>query len=439
MPTPTVPSTATEARPTRPRFLVDLWEHHLDELGFLFGLWRAALTDPDHTIESVGEMEERVRGHLQGVQVPGADALPLLIEALEGDDDDLLFPAAYALLHAGDEELAAKVVAAFERAEDDALEALGLALAYGPLTAALGRRIRDLLGGEDRSRAIAAAEALAQHGALKLSGEQLRFFLEDEDADVRARAWRVAGLVGASVPARAYSGALRDEEPAVSDAALEAGAWCGETGVLAALRDLAAEPSPERLRSLRLLAVLGAPTDLPLLESVITVEDLGPERFRLASAWGHPRIVDWLVEQLAHEDAATAAAAGAAFRKVTGVDVESDTTATLPPEEDGEPNVDGEPAEDGDEPDDIEAEFLEEVMLPDVDRARAEWARLRPGMAGANRVCAGVDAERPMDPAVLSQLDMESRRDLYLRSRFAGSWQGTAAQLEVFPQAATPR
>ena len=36
-------------------------EEHLEELGFLWGQWRAALTDADYTLPRVGELEERVR------------------------------------------------------------------------------------------------------------------------------------------------------------------------------------------------------------------------------------------------------------------------------------------------------------------------------------------------------------------------------------------
>ena len=417
----TAPAPAEPAPARPPGFLVPLWEHHLDELGFQFGQWRAALGDPDHTIESVGELEERIRAHLAGVRVPGEQATPLLVEAMEGDDPDLAFAAAYALASGGDEAMAGRVVDAFESAEAERVQPLALALAYARLPTALLARVREQLGEGAADRAVAAAEVLAFHRALELTGAQLRYFLEHEDAAVRTRAWRLAGLVGATVPAKAYAAALKDEDPAVGHAALEAGAWCGEGGVLPALRQIAEEPTPERLSALRLLAALGAPGDLPIMERIAASAALGPERFRVLAAYGHPRLVEPLIAALGDEDPKTAAAAGMAFERLTGVDVASNETATERPPE-------------GAEPDEFEAEFLEEVAVPDPELARQAWRRLEPSLRGAQRLCRGVDLAGRIDAAALETLDMESRRDQYLRARLAGSWKGTAVQLEVFPQ-----
>lgn len=404
-----------------PGFLAALWEHHLDELGFLFGQWRGALADSDHTIGSVGELEERIRAHLEGVRVPGEQAIQLLVEALEGDDPDLAFAAAYALASGGDEAAAERVVGAFETAEPEAIQPLALALAYSPLPQPLLGRIRKQLGGAVTDRALAAAEVLAFHRALELSGAELRYFLEHEDPALRVRAWRLAGLVGAAVPAKAYAAALKDEDPAVGYAALEAGAWCGEAGVLPALRQIAEEPTPERLPALRLLAALGAPGDVPIMERIAGSAALGPERFRVLAAYGHPRLVEPLIAALGDENPKTAAAAGMAFERLTGIDVASNETATERPPE-------------GAEPDEFEAEFLEEVAVPDPELARQAWRRLEPALRGAQRLCRGVDLAGRIDPGALQTLDMESRRDLYLRARLSGAWKGTAVQLEVFPQ-----
>ncbi|HUG39996.1 MAG TPA: HEAT repeat domain-containing protein [Longimicrobiales bacterium] len=409
------------AAPAPPGFLATLWEQHLDEVGFLFGQWRAALADSDHTIGSVGELEERIRAHLEGVRVPGEQAIPPLVEALEGDDPDLAFSAAYALASRGDEPAAELVVGAFEAADPEAIQPLALALAYSPLPQPLLARLRTQLGGEAPGRAIAAAEVLAFHRALELSGAELRYFLEHEDPAVRTRAWRLAGLVGAAVPAKAYAAALQDEDPAVGHAALEAGAWCGEAGVLPALRQIAAAPTPERLPALRLLAALGGPGDVPIMERIAASAALGPERFRVLAAYGHPRLVEPLIAALGDEDPKTAAAAGTAFERLTGVDIASNETATERPPE-------------GAEPDEFEAEFLEEVVVPDPELARQAWRRLEPTLGGAQRLCRGVDLAGRIDAAALETLDMESRRDLYLRARLSGAWKGTAVQLEVFPQ-----
>jgi uncharacterized protein (TIGR02270 family) len=409
-----MPATAT--------YIADLLEEHLQELGFLWSRWRAALADPDYTIAGVAELEERIRAHLQGVQVPGERAWPRLRELLEAEDPDLAFAAAYALLHAPSPELAAPVLDAFGGAEGEAFHALAAALTYGPVPRPALERVRALLSARPAIRAVAAAEVLAFHGVLGLTGEQLRYFLEDEDAATRRAAWWLAALLGAQIAPESYARALRDDDLGVGAAALECGAWCGVAGVLPVLRKLADAPQPERLDALYLLAVLGTGDDAERIYALVRSAALGPDRFALAGAFGDPRFVPLILQSLEDPDAATAAAAGAAFTRLTGVDVESSTRATVTPAG-------------GAEPDEFDAEFLERVMLPDPAKARREWDRLRPALERAGRLCRGADVARPLDAERAARLDMRSRREVLLRLRFHGGWTGTPLALETFPQA----
>jgi uncharacterized protein (TIGR02270 family) len=176
-------------------FIVDLFEQHLDELGFLQGQWRSALQDPDYTLKSVGDLEERIRAHLQGVQAPGEQAWPRLLEALDGDDPALVFAAACALLHCGRAELTEKVLGAFADAQEERFTAIAAALSHAPVSAEALEQVRSMLSALPPVRAVAAAEVLAFHDALQLTGDQLRWFVEDEDAAVRRGGWRLAALL----------------------------------------------------------------------------------------------------------------------------------------------------------------------------------------------------------------------------------------------------
>lgn len=408
--------------PARAAYIAELHEHHLEELGFLWGRWRAALRDPDHTLANVADLEERIRAHLQGVQVPGDRALPRLLELLDGEDADTAFAAAYALLHRGDPELQGRVLDAFAPAEDDAFQALAAALAYGPLSREGLERVQAMLSARPALRAAAAAEVLAFHGAAALTPEQLPYLLEDEDPATRLAGWRLAALLGAQLAPKSYACAMRDPAPEVVCAALEAGAWCGVHGVLAVLRQMAGAPSPERLEALYLLAVLGAREDAACIHALVTDARLGPARWRLAGAFGDPRFVPLVLDALTDPDPATAAAAGAAFTRLAGVDVATGPRATVAPA-------------DGREPDAFEAEFLPEVILPDPAKARQEWDALRARLEHAVRLCRGVDVGQALTADAVARLDMRSRRELLLRERFHGRWRGTPLSLERFPQA----
>src|SRR4029453_12386824 len=111
----------------------------------------------------------------------------------------------------------------------------------------------------------------------------------------------------------------------------------------------------------------------------------------------------------ANPDPEVATAAGAAFSKITGQDIDSKDRTTLPPKN-------------GKEPDEFEAEFLEEVTLPDPTLARTQWEKIKPRLSRATRVCRGFDLSRGASADIVAKLDMESRWEFFLRSRFTKTW-----------------
>jgi uncharacterized protein (TIGR02270 family) len=400
-------------------YIPEVFEQHLDELGFLWGRRRTMLRSANETLRTLRAIEERIDAHLDGMLTVAQWALPQLGEALQADDASLAFAGAHGLLHLRDAAQADSVLTAFEAAEGDRLDALKQALAHGPRTDALPR-FWALLDADDSQRAAAAAEVLAFQGALTLTPAQLSRLLHDAEPSVRIGGWRIAAYLGVRAAPESYGAAMDDEAAAVRAAALESGAWCREAGVLTVARELSRTPSPEHLYAYDLLAVLGTADDLPLLQHLAAAEDLGPARFRLLGAYGSPALIDWVVAGLSSPDPLTAAAAGAAFAKLTGSDIESAERTRVPPA-------------DGREPDAFEREFLDEVTLPDAELARRAWAELEPRLAHATRICRGFVLDHGLDQAAFDRLDMESRWELYLRGKFYGGWDGTPLQLEVFP------
>lgn len=407
----------TAARAT---FLPDILEEHLEELAFLWGQRQRALRDPDYTLRSFSDLEGRIEAHLRGVLVAGEQSLPLLEGELSSDDELVVFASAFSLLHSRVPSSASLVFDAFRGAQGNKLAGLRQALSHGPIDQLEGR-IGSLHLSAAPAVAIAAAEALAFHAALRATAGEIARFLGDGEPGVRVSGWRLTGYLGLALDPKTYAAAVRDEGGSVRRAALEAGAWCGEPGILAVGRKLAESPALDDLDPLWLLAVLGGPEDLGRMAAIAGARELGPARFRLVGAYGHPALVDQLLEALADPDPATAYVAGVAFSKITGYDIESDTRTALPPA-------------DGSEPDEFEAEFLDEVMLPDPERAHAHWYSVKNDLAGAPRLCRGFDLRSGLDRDQLSSLDMESRWEVLLRSRYCGAWHGSPLSLEVFPQ-----
>src|SRR5437667_460911 len=102
----------------------------------------------------------------------------------------------------------------------------------------------------------------------------------------------------APLDAKTYAAAMRDDDPVVRRAALYAGAWCGQPGVLAVCRKLAAQPTPDNLDPLELLAILGGPEDAPLVAALGQTAALGPARFTLVGTYGHPALMDLVLAAL---------------------------------------------------------------------------------------------------------------------------------------------
>jgi uncharacterized protein (TIGR02270 family) len=400
-------------------FTLEILEELLQELAFLWRQRENALHDSDYTLRELYDLESRISEHLDGILEVGGVALPLLEETLTGDDPSVVFASAYALLHTKNETATRRVRDSFEQAQGDVLAALRDALAQAPLNPGVAP-YRELFHGGPAPLGAAAGTILAFHSALEPTVPQIQRLLQDEDARVRTNGWRLVSYLGVPLDAKTYASAMRDEDPAVRVAALYAGAWSGQQGVLAVCRRLAGQPTAEDMNSLELLAILGTWEDLPLVAALATMTALGPARLHLVGTYGHPALMELVFANLAVPDPAVAAAAGAAFTKMTGQNIDSDKKATLPPENSSEPGE-------------------EEVTLPDPDVAQRHWKLVKPVLGQAHRLRRGFDVDGALTAEVFGALDMESRWEILLRARFQGKWSGSPLKLETFPQGSTSR
>lgn len=404
-------------------FLPDILEEHLAEIGFLWGQRHEALSSPDYTFHDFAELDGRILAHLSGVLTTGPRAPDLVAAGLDSDDGLETFASAFSLLHMADPEGIARLLGQFSAAEDERLDGLRDALAYGPAGDHMAH-VQELSGSAQARVAVAAATVLARRGPIALPDGWMNRCLAHDDAPVRAAAWNLLSIVSAPLSPEQTVAALSDDDAVVVNAALNAAIWRGEAVALEVARTTAENPQPDNFALLRMLAVLAAPSEIGVFERILDTEEVGPNRFELAGTFGHPGLVGRLIEAMTGADAEAAAAAGRAFHKLTGVDVESNERVEVAPE-----SADPEDAE-------FDAEFAMEVMLPDAAAAATAWQRLEPAFAHVSRLCHGLDLTQPLDQTRFDDLDMESRREIFMRGRFYGSWTGSPAQLSVFPQSA---
>ena len=407
--------------PPKLAYIPELVERHYDELQFLWAQRESALRSPKYTMREFSALEQRIEGHVQGMLVAGVDLIRMVEEGLTSEDPPTSFAAAYALLRLENETATLAVIQAFSAAQGKQMHGLRQALSLARMEQILPS-LPFLFFSSATPTVAAAADVLACHGALPPPGLTIETLLQDEDAAVRETGWRVVANSGLGVDPKLFAAAVRDEVLTVRRAGLWAAAWTAVPGALLLARQLAETPAPDNLYALELLAILGGAEDVRRMTTIAKNQGLGLARFKLVGSFGHPTLVELLLAELANPDPEIAAAAGAAFSKITAQDIDSKDRTTLPPE-------------DGKEPDDFEAEFLDEVTLPDPELARTGWNKMKPQLSRAIRVCRGFDMSRGASPEVLAKLDMESRWEFFLRSKFTRAWSGSPADLERFPQA----
>ena len=226
--------------------------------------------------------------------------------------------------------------------------------------------------------------------------------------------------------AACFRTAVADEDPAVRREALLAAVWTRQPWAVEHCRKLWAQfggvsrPAPitHHWDAILMLAVLGKPHDLPRMMTIGRAAELGPRRFDILGAYGHPAVVDVLLEAMAGDDAEAAMAAAAAFKKITGADVDSNRRVPSPPE-------------DGSQSDAISVGPLSGAVLPDPKRARAHWDRVKAKVSQWTRACCGLDLSRKASEETLSQLDMRSRWEAICREQFEGTCFRSLIDLEA--------
>jgi hypothetical protein len=185
--------------------------------------------------------------------------------------------------------------------------------------------------------------------------------------------------------------------------------------VLDHCRSLCSPPLLENWEALLLLAILGEPADFERILSIGRAAELGPKRFQILGAYGHPEVVNDLIVGIENAEPAIAVAAARAFTKITGVDISSAAeTASISNQG---PQAESEPALDG-------------AALPSAEIAAREWRKLKGKFSSGQRWLGGLEVSRGFPADSADKVDLESRFEACLRGRFQGTWQASRFDLE---------
>jgi uncharacterized protein (TIGR02270 family) len=394
-------------------FLPKVFEEHFETVGFLWSRRRAALRSPEYVPADVVDLDDTIEAHLAGLAAAGDDSTAILEAELLGDDPLRAFAAAFALLVVGTPDALSRVCEAFSIAKGPKLDALRDALAHGPSTP-LSPQLTSLALTANPSVGAAASEALAFRGVTIAAAEQLERFIRADEPGARASAWRSAAYCGLTVPEEWYAAGLGDDDANVKRAAFAAAMWNRCPAFYPYARGLAAEPTPDAIETLSMLAAVAPPEEYRVVGAVAANPAAGPNRFGVVSSFGHPYFIDFLIKEMENPDPTAAASAGAAFEKMTGWNTQSVLRKSSSAAD--------------------ETAAPEAAFVPDPASARKHWADIASRLYQSRRIARGFDVSQAVSREIFDALDMASRYEYCLRMRLFSGWQGTPLVLERYPQ-----
>jgi len=347
---------------TQPHVIPVVVEQHAEELAALWTT-RRWMTRAGHVaLRHLARFDQRIAAHQDGCGVAGDKALAVLNAQLETVTPGRLFAAAvvaFDLNHRATITRCLTLAEAIPDARPGMISALGW---VSPDR--LRGVVKEMLTGPSpilRSLGLAACRV---HGVAP--GPALAAGLEDAHPDVRAQAFRAAGVLG-EVGLTSSFAAVVDEDPACQFWSAWSAVLLGDRGRgLARLMNVAVTDDAARMRAFLLscqaMTVAAAHDVLSRLAA-----DPAQRRYVIEGSGvvGDPVYVPWLVTQMA--DDKVARLVGHAFTLITGADLALLDLERKPPE-DVEPGP-------NDDPDDSNVAMDEDEGLPwpDPARVRAWW------------------------------------------------------------------
>lgn len=391
---------------------------HLDDAVSLRQTRSVLLRAPHVQLHRLRRLDDRLAAHLDGLMVAGEAAHPLLEGALAELNEGVAFVLGVLALqtrHAPMLTRLAALAAADPLAQRGWLSALGWVSAED-----LQGTARALLGSKVPLHRAWALAACAMHRVDP--GPSLAQAVQDADASVRARAWRVAGQLG-----RIDLADLARAQLAEPAAAWALTLW-GQGNQDIVRRALIGVDAGQALpcEAAQRLAVLAAPPDWSRqqVRQLATLAESSPPHLRrmmrLVGWVGDPQVIPWLIRYMA--DDAWARLAGEAFSVITGADLASLDLERRPPD-----SVEAGP---NDLPEDEHVDLDEDDSLPwpDASKVQAWWQAHAARFTSGQRYFAG---QAPSVPHCLHILQTAGQRQRIVAAEYLCLLQPGSMQLPV--------
>jgi uncharacterized protein (TIGR02270 family) len=291
-------------------FLIELYEEHLQEASFLYEQRRALYGNPEITWKKVGEFEERLEAHIDGLVVGDKLAIEVCkTRAAEGDLGEL-FAAMCVFCHQDQRDLALAALEQLDPADAEKLSAVADAIKY-ELPDPWFQDFLTLLASGDPKFPPILARAF---GCRRFPcGPQLLSAVRHCATSALPELIWTLGRIAYEPAKGPLLDYLRSEEEPVRAAAAIALARIGEPSVI----DYCLDEAPSKAWAILPLGLAGGRTALgPLTELSKKNSDAGIVALGLL---GDPVSVPFLISRLEQED--TAPPAAMALQCLTGADL----------------------------------------------------------------------------------------------------------------------
>ncbi|NPC85981.1 hypothetical protein HPC49_48335, partial [Pyxidicoccus fallax] len=301
-----------------PRLMMDVYEEHLSEAGFLWERWERGLASPAVDLTVTAAREERLLAHLDALTVGGSEvAGALLIPTLDSKAPTEVAAAAFALLASG-EEGARKVLERLEAGKGPALAGIQRALELDDSLAPAA--LLPLLGSPRVDVQTLVLGALVFRRAV--SPTVVEKFLSHGDPRLQSAA--LLGLEGRldETHRKGLQAALDSPHTGVRHAALTAGLIAGLRGAWERCRKWAGESSAVGAQARVLLALGGGEQDITGLVKLLENAVLRPSTLWALGFSGHVSAAEACLAWM-DKDRGTAALAAEAFSAITGLRLEA--------------------------------------------------------------------------------------------------------------------
>lgn len=316
----------------------DLAEEHLDEAAFLAGQWESALRSPRFTLAQIAAgPEERLLAQVDALVLGGARVADrLLVPALQGDDPEVVFAAAFALAEAGRVK---DVLAALEAGDAGQRASIRRALGVAP-RAGIAAELSAALGAAPARAKAFAADLLDVLGALRVDpGVRLDAFAQDPPT--AARGLRLARVFPSRLDKAALERGLAASSPLVRAAAIETAVVGGMKAGLAACDAALDEAGPVFAAAALLAGLSGDGRHLPALLAALHDPPRARDAAFALGFTGRAAAADALLEAMRDEPLAKVAAEG--FCAITGLELRREFARPAPRWKPGVPEPASEP------------------------------------------------------------------------------------------------